>query len=196
MMATHLGEVRAFDSSSNARAADTWGGHDTRTLKGSTTPLEAGGDANAVGRRGPLPVVFAPTAQHDAREFRKRKWRMGMNPNHQTADTIAINALLNRGYRVVNDDQVRLIRLVSDIISGVLEGERRDLANLSARVQHIIRNVPHSCQTDTHCCALHQAHERAAEGVKQAIEELMTRVGGGDGCNSDHPISNETEGGK
>jgi len=51
---------------------------------------------------------------------------------------------------------------------------RKELAKeLSRDLEHIIRNTPHSCQTEEHCCALHAAHKSAAEAVIKRLEEVQ-----------------------
>jgi hypothetical protein len=48
-----------------------------------------------------------------------------------------------------------------------------------ANIPHIIRNTPHSCQTEEHCCALHTAHGEAADKVEQYLRTLL------EGCDDD-----------
>jgi len=51
---------------------------------------------------------------------------------------------------------------------------RKELAReLSRDLEHIIRNTPHSCQTEEHCCALHAAHRSAAEAVVKRLEAVQ-----------------------
>jgi len=103
-----------------------------------------------------------------------------MSLNYQTPSTIAINALTNRGFVGTDNDDLELIALVTDIVDGVLEGERRDLRSLSELLQALIINIPHTCHTDEHCCSLHQAHKRAADEVAQAVQAVVDLIGSED----------------
>ena len=50
---------------------------------------------------------------------------------------------------------------------------RREVAReLKRDLPHIIKNTPHSCQTEEHCCALHAAHRSAAEKVVEYLQKL------------------------
>jgi hypothetical protein len=58
---------------------------------------------------------------------------------------------------------------------------RIELANeLKRDLPHIIKNTPHSCQTEEHCCALHAAHRAAAEKVEERLEAVSV-IGETDG---------------
>ena len=103
--------------------------------------------------------------------------------NYNTPHHMAINALMNRDKIPVmeaggwSENELRLIQLVTDIIDGVLEGERMDLRHLRVTLPATIRNTPHSCQTEEHCCALHAAHAAAAEKVIEVLEYTINKVG-------------------
>lgn len=52
----------------------------------------------------------------------------------------------------------------------------RDLQLLRASLPTMIRNTPHSCQTEEHCCALHAAHKAAAEKVEEYIQKMIDKL--------------------
>ena len=50
---------------------------------------------------------------------------------------------------------------------------RAELARqLQGSLDSIIRNTPHSCLTEEHCCALHAAHKAAAEKVVEHLKRI------------------------
>jgi hypothetical protein len=54
----------------------------------------------------------------------------------------------------------------------IVEGLKRDLPR-------IIRNTPHSCQTEEHCCALHAAHKAAAQKVEEHLDKVLKQIDDG-----------------
>ena len=48
-----------------------------------------------------------------------------------------------------------------------------NLKRLTVTLPSLIRNTPHSCQTEEHCCALHAAHAAAAEAVEKVIKRVI-----------------------
>ena len=52
------------------------------------------------------------------------------------------------------------------------------LVRLRNYLPTVIRNTPHSCQTEAHCCALHAAHGAAAEKVEQLLQVEIDRLDG------------------
>jgi hypothetical protein len=50
------------------------------------------------------------------------------------------------------------------------------LRRLRTSAGSAIRNTPHSCQTDEHCCALHAAHGAAAEKVEALVQALIDEL--------------------
>lgn len=112
-----------------------------------------------------------------------------MSLSYQTPEQIAINSLRNRDKLPIFEigakgvectEEMDLIRLVTDIVDGMLEGERRDLKQLQGALDHIIRNTPHSCQTEEHCCALHAAHKAAAEKTAEHVQWMIDKIGKGE----------------
>ena len=51
------------------------------------------------------------------------------------------------------------------------------LNHLRNSLPSTIRNTPHSCQTESHCCALHAAHNSAAEKVEKILSNEIERWG-------------------
>lgn len=109
-----------------------------------------------------------------------------MSLNYQKPEVLALSALRSRGKlkglnnSEMNAVEISLLSTVIDIVDGVLEGERIDLRGLRNDLDHIIRNTPHSCQTQEHCCALHAAHKAAAEAAQQHVQSIIDKIGKGD----------------
>lgn len=59
--------------------------------------------------------------------------------------------------------------MASELVLGILR-------QLKSQLPSVIRNTPHSCLTDEHCCALHTAHRAAAEKVEQLIQAQIDKV--------------------
>jgi len=52
-----------------------------------------------------------------------------------------------------------------------LEGRKEYARELKRVLPGIVKNTPHSCQTEEHCCALHAAHRAAAVVVVKYLED-------------------------
>lgn len=60
-------------------------------------------------------------------------------------------------------------------------GEKGDIIHALRRdLPHMIRNTPHSCQTREHCCALHAAHNDAAEKVEEYLDRVLEKIDAGE----------------
>lgn len=101
-----------------------------------------------------------------------------MSSNHLKPEDVMINGLINRSIDPLKLDG-HLRDAIVGIVDGVLEGERRDLKWLKQILPSAVRNTPHSCETEEHCCALHAAHKAAAEKVEQILQEMIEHVGSG-----------------
>lgn len=65
-----------------------------------------------------------------------------------------------------------------DAIAAALRAERAAAwKEALKRAASIVENVPHSCVSDEHCCALHEAHKRAAAEIRALAARGRRRDG-------------------
>ena len=90
---------------------------------------------------------------------------------------IVINGFRNRGV-APEDLGIKILYAAEGIVEGVQYAHAQTLSRLKRLLPVTIRNTPHSCQTEEHCCALHSAHRAAADKVEKAIQDEIDKLEG------------------
>jgi hypothetical protein len=97
--------------------------------------------------------------------------------NRQSPHETAFHGLRSRG---ILTEEIDLKFLYA--VEGIIEGDRTEslmvLRRLKNYLPSVIRNTPHSCMTEEHCCSLHAAHNEAAEKVEQIIQAEIEKLEG------------------